>query len=255
MDGLRDVQFSLLEILKDVDCVCRRNNIKYFLDSGTLLGAIRHKGFIPWDDDVDIAMVRDDFDKFIEVVVNELGEKYHIDFPVTDRKWIKIRDKNSFMKRKDGSVEGIFFDIFPFDYYSENKIKKGLIETAAKVKKRDKSSISRIINVPQRAFTKTLRKVNEDLYNKYLNFLVYKTTKKSSVIGYSKDMRLWQNYLNVKDVFPLIEIEFEGYLFYAPNNYHVLLKNLYGENYMELPKVEDRITHGVEFLKYKGGNQ
>ena len=73
---VRDVQDSLLDILIDVDKICRENNIKYILEGGTALGAIRHKGFIPWDDDLDIAMMRDEYNKFIKVLEKKLPDKY-----------------------------------------------------------------------------------------------------------------------------------------------------------------------------------
>lgn len=78
MHTLQDVQRVNLKLLVEVDRVCRKLGISYFLDSGTLLGAVRHHGFIPWDDDIDIAMKRDDFEKFVQAAPNELGEDYRL---------------------------------------------------------------------------------------------------------------------------------------------------------------------------------
>ena len=70
--GLRDAQLIMKGILKDIAVICDKHHIKYFLDAGTLIGAVRHKGFIPWDDDIDIGMLREDYEKFLKVVEKEL---------------------------------------------------------------------------------------------------------------------------------------------------------------------------------------
>lgn len=247
MKELRKVQLALLEMLKDVDKLCKKNNIKYFLDSGTLLGAVRHKGFIPWDDDIDIGMLREDFDLFIKIVEEELKEKYIIDKPDENLRFIKIRSKSLKMKRPNGKIEGIFFDIFPFDFYSENAVKRLLIETSAKMKKEASPSI-KLINYPQRLIFKIVKSISKESYINLLYKLVYETTNKSELIGYGKDLRAWENYIKYDDVFPLKSLKFEDKEFYVPKNYETMLISLYGENYMELPKEKDRVVHAVEFI-------
>lgn len=251
MKELRKVQLALLEMLKDVDKICKKNNIKYFLDSGTLLGAVRHKGFIPWDDDIDIGMLRKDFDLFMEIVEEEFKGKYIIDKPNENLRFIKIRSKSLKMKRKNGKIEGIFFDIFPFDFYSENPAKRLLIETSAKMKKEASPSV-KLINYPQRLIFKLTKSISKKSYINLLQKLVYETTKESDLIGYGKDLRPWEIYIKYDDMFPLKKLKFEDNEFYVPKNYEVILRNLYGENYMELPDEKDKVVHAMEFINEQG---
>jgi len=94
---LKKLQLTGFDILKEIDRICQKHNIKYFLMYGTLLGAVRHSGFIPWDDDVDIGMIQEDYIKFIEIAPFELGEKYQLDCDKTNKKYylpfVKVRNK------------------------------------------------------------------------------------------------------------------------------------------------------------------
>ena len=113
-----------LDMLYKVQQICDKYNIKYWVDGGTLLGAVRHKGFIPWDDDIDIMMLRDDYDKFIKVAQTELSDPYFLQTDWTDNVFYchaKIRRSDTTcVLEKDLSAkfefnQGIFIDIFPFD--------------------------------------------------------------------------------------------------------------------------------------------
>ena len=75
---LRRLQLTILDILKDIDSICKENNIEYYIAYGTALGAVRHGGFIPWDDDIDICMTREAYDRFLEVMPNAMPEKYDL---------------------------------------------------------------------------------------------------------------------------------------------------------------------------------
>lgn len=97
MHKMTNVQHIELEILKKIDEVCKKHNINYWLDSGTLLGAVRHQGFIPWDDDIDIGMLREDYEKFLKVAQKDLGDDYFLQTRSTDKNYplvfAKVRKK------------------------------------------------------------------------------------------------------------------------------------------------------------------
>lgn len=120
---LRKLQLAELEILNEFVRVCEKWSLRYYLVGGTLLGAVRHKGFIPWDDDIDVAMPREDYDKFATVCREELGPDYFYQSPETDLHYFltyaKIRRNGTevYEKRFKNAAfhKGIFIDIFPLD--------------------------------------------------------------------------------------------------------------------------------------------
>lgn len=132
---VRDVQLVLLEMLKDIDKICKKHDIPYYLTGGSCLGAVRHDGFIPWDDDADIGMMYDDYVRFIEVLKKELNpSEYYFQCFDTHKEYnvcipaMKIRKRNTYLKEvntllrnrcKDG--DGLFIDVFLVDYISERK--------------------------------------------------------------------------------------------------------------------------------------
>lgn len=123
-------ELEIFEVFRDI---CERHDLKYFADSGTLLGAIRHSGFIPWDDDMDVAMLREDYDKFIEFAKDELQEPYFLQIPRSDDDYFyghaKIRKNNTTAIRyiqypeKYKHHQGVFVDIFPLDNIPDNGFK------------------------------------------------------------------------------------------------------------------------------------
>lgn len=126
---MNKLQKEQLEIVMEVDRICKKHKINYLMDAGTMLGAVRHKGFIPWDDDLDICMLRKDYDKFSEIVDKELDGKYFYQTNKTDKNFgfffAKIRKNNTLyleeMAINNKSHSGIFIDIFPIDNNSDNK--------------------------------------------------------------------------------------------------------------------------------------
>lgn len=127
-----DVQRVLLSMLKDVDAVCKKHDIPYFLNGGSALGAYRHQGFIPWDDDVDIAMLDSDYKRFLAVVVDELKDNYVVHAYGLKRCYnvlipaMKIRKKgtyvqeaNTLLKNKCSDSDGLFIDVFIYSYVNK----------------------------------------------------------------------------------------------------------------------------------------
>ena len=131
--GLRDAQIIMAGILKDVHEFVKNMDIKYFLDAGTLIGAVRHKGFIPWDDDIDIGMLREDYEKFLKIAKDELPEHLFLQTFENDLDYdiyqvpCKIRYNNTLyleeeIVENENMHNGLFIDIFPYDSLPKNKI-------------------------------------------------------------------------------------------------------------------------------------
>lgn len=262
---LRKAQLVMLRLLKEIDHLCERNGIRYFLISGSLLGAVRHKGFIPWDDDLDIAMMREDYDKFIEVCKTQLPENLFLQTRKTDKYYkvyhvpCKIRDTSSLLieegQEKSKACQGIYIDIFPFDKHSceDNRVKSDLklwnkfIFLQRYTKKQAKNRIHGFIlwGVKQAAIL---------CLQGY--FAIAKKRIAYNEEHYKEDFKItpgfdlfWSltNVFDKEDVFPLVKLGFEDGEFPVPRDYHKVLSMIYG-NYMELPPVEKRMAHAIKLV-------
>lgn len=135
-ENLRKLQLTQLEILKVIDVFCKENNIKYSLYAGSLLGAVRHKGFIPWDDDLDICMARNEYNRFIRQWLEHSPKGYLLQNKETEpgftQSFTKIRkDHTTFLQEMDKKGKyhsGIFVDVFPIDRMPDEGIKKKIFD-------------------------------------------------------------------------------------------------------------------------------
>ncbi len=261
---LKKLQGVLLELLKEFDRICRKHNIIYSVDGGTLLGAVRHKGFIPWDDDADVIMNRSQYERFISVLDMELDRErfYFQDINRTKGyRWGygKLRRKDSLFLREGQEhmpySQGIFLDIFVCDFVPEFYPMRCICNFNSFVLRKafyspvgmqNTKGISHIIysllsRIPEHVLKREYRRY---IYHRnrressMVKCITYQA--KNAVFGYK---RKWYE--------EVIEMEFSGYSFLASKDYKEYLEFMYG-NYMEIPGEADRQTHPVSRLKFPG---
>ncbi|MCK5812264.1 MAG: LicD family protein [Clostridiales bacterium] len=267
-EQLKKTQVIELRALRILDDICNRNNIEYWLGGGTVLGAHRHGGFIPWDDDIDVVMNRLDYEKFLVIAQNELPHDLYIQCYLTDEKYrynARIRDAYSSCKTEyemsDKSHKGLYIDIFPFDFY---KVKSNQIKLFSRIATTCFSDVRKIRDVKLDSIN-NFKPIIKTLYilarlpslifsDKFMVklFQLYKkmiTTTKHTAVFYKGPECCFDKFRIVKyeHVFPLSKIEFEGYLFFCPNNLDEYLKALYGD-YMTLPS-KTEISNSGHFLE------
>jgi len=248
---LRQAQLIMLDMLIEFDAICKKHSLKYWLDSGTLLGAVRHKGFIPWDDDIDLSMPVEDYRKFKEIAQDELSDKIFFQTKETDPNfkfdYMKLRSNRASIVefheegRYVGYHQGVFVDIFPMLTLPNTEFHRAFYEDAFKLI-RDVSAIS--LHTPNgkehpRVRQALLEAVNEmhEGWDKENIKVIYS--------GKMPDVAAW---FDIDEMFPLSTIEFEGFKFFAPKNPRHYLGEIYSFNYMELPSLDKRTTHALEIM-------
>ena len=256
-EDLRQAQKIMLYIMKRIHAVCVEHNIKYWLDYGTLLGAIRHDGFIPWDDDMDICMMREDYEKFCKIAPTALGEEFFWQTKDTDPAFwpemgkVRLND-TVWLERGWAAVpllnKGFFVDIFPIDPFPESKLKAICLTKKIKLYNTlllykinhlcTPKKIKKLITIVFSAFT-----IKKCLINylgktvKKLNSLSGKTTMVSKIFDTS--VSNWTN----RDVLDKVVLKkFEDTEFFIPEKYDTRLKQIFGD-YMKLPPEDKRYGH------------
>ena len=250
----------MLKLLRILDAICNEYNLQYWLSSGTLLGCIRHKGFIPWDDDIDVEMPRYDYEKFIAIAQNILPEDVFLQTRDTDKNYplffAKLRDKYSTYEEENiiniNCHKGIFIDIFPVDYTNHPKLQRVFkVLTHGTCYSKLKPYEVFIQNIFGRYIKSFISRTSFPLYT-ILNRLLTTEYIKAKYVSYGMEFHEIKYF--PKDLFfPLKKGVFEGYMFNIPNKSNAILELLYGE-YMKLPPIEDRIPHNIGVFPFKPCN-
>ena len=254
---IREIQQMELGIMEYIHEICQKIGVKYFLAYGSLIGAVRHKGFIPWDDDMDICMLREDYEKLQDYLISNPDERYEVMSYKNNLNYVypfmKVQDNQTYLLEEDVRIDsnmGIYVDIFPVDGYEDDSVFKDKMTRL--IKKRQLScytfkgitntksllnSLIRYISVIIFYFTNTnkyIRGIDELAQSRkvgdyeLVDYLIYKDMNKP----------VWKReWLN-----QTITGVFEGKEFMIPKNYHEILTSDYGD-YTQLPPVELRFSH------------
>lgn len=243
-----------LAILDEVDKFCRDNGITYFLTFGTLIGAVRHKGFIPWDDDIDIAMPRPDYERFVNNFNRQSNASYYkvIDWlssPNYGLPFAKVHDSRTVMheylyKQDDF---GVYIDVFPIDGIERDKRQIPRVSRLVKLLNTKKAVLGR---------GRALWKDCVIGCGKFLllpiskKFLIRRIEQIATSVDYdsAKEVACAVSFYSEKDIVRKVAVDktidctFEGKTYKIPEGYDEYLSNIYGD-YMKLPPVEKRVTH------------
>ena len=255
------------ELLLELDKVCKKHNLKYFADSGTLLGAVRHKGFIPWDDDIDVVMLREDYDKLINEYSNEFKGKFFLQSAYSDvgyfRGHAQLRNsETTAILRSEGNNvqfnQGIFLDIFPLDFVSKYRIINSLNRKFLNIKLKKfrilyckEKSNSRIKELIKKIIRKTTNTNNYE--KKYRRFekkcksIPFKSNCLDKVSFYTS-MKQYK-YMPLSAYEETIWLDFDDIKIAAPKDYDIILKKMYGKNYMK--PIHSNTTHGDVYFNTK----
>lgn len=254
-EEIKKLEFN---ILLEFDQLCQENNIIYYLCGGTLLGAIRHKGFIPWDDDIDVMLSRDEYNKLIDVLKKKDDRRKYraIHLNNSNFPFLKVFDLDTKIESvfpDESDMNHVWIDVFPIDglpddakkverlYRGIKKLRLALSTSSYKFEKTKNAfrTVGKILMYP------LLKIIGPQRWGKWLDRMAqaYKFDEceyiGGTVWGYGPQERLKK-----EEWLEAVNVEFEGKIFKAPRNWEEYLSNLYG-NYMELPPKEARINHSI----------
>lgn len=266
--SIREMQEIELNILKKVHSFCIENGIKYYLTYGTLIGAIRHDGFIPWDDDIDIIMLRDQYDRFLRLFpekADEMGlflaSPYSSDhyYP---HEYSKVCDSSTILIERMSKIDsnlGVYIDVFPLDNVPDGKIQSRIFHLKTRLFRRllnaantnlSTDDYTKHYNASKQVMIKLLHAVPiRWTFNRYEKMVhQYKCKKSRYVMQLESD----SGAIHEKNWFnKTILHKFEDGEFCIPEQYDPFLRHLYGD-YMKLPPADQQIPHHVIDVWMKG---
>ncbi len=270
MDEMARVKEKSLNLLLEIDRICEKEQIKYYIYAGTLLGAVRHKGFIPWDDDIDVVMFRSDYSRFLKACDLYLQKDHYFlqtieSDPLTSNPWAKLHDRHTaFISgvRRAGTAEGINVDIFPIDNAPNNhwmrKMRGNRIDRLNFIYQYRFQQHFKRAGKKMRIFQTVIGWIppwNEQKYKeRYDTYLQKYNRLDTKYVVYLSNRKYARKVVPREWFGDGVRLQFEGYWFPAPVAYQKVLESLYGPDYMRLPPEEERKTvHGTKLVDTECG--
>ena len=254
---IREIQQMELGIMEYIHEICQKIGVKYFLAYGSLIGAVRHKGFIPWDDDMDICMLREDYEKLQDYLIANPDERYEVMSYKNNLNYVypfmKVQDNHTYLLEEDVRIDsnmGIYVDIFPVDGYENDANFKNKMTKL--IKKRQLSCYT------FKGITNTKSVLNSLI--RYISVIIFYFTNTNKYVAQIEELAKSRKVSDYEEVDYLIYKDmnkpvwrrewleqvttgtFEGKKFTIPKKYHEILTSDYGD-YMQLPPVEQRVSH------------
>ena len=269
MSDIKIIQDKILFILKEFISICEENNLTYYALGGTLLGAVRHKGFIPWDDDIDIGMPREDYEKFKKVAPDLLPSNYKFlneDTPGYKKAFSVIRDDSTKIimnYSKEELVESLWIDVFPLDGMPSNKLKKKIhsfryLYTRMMVQL---SQFNSLVNQKKENRPLTEKVIigfaNAVNIEKIISFTWAQKKYLKTIKKYSFNEAFAGNYTGaykLREIVPSdyfgqpVLLQFEDLKLSCPHKFREYLTAIYGADYMQLPPEEKRVLHHYKII-------
>lgn len=275
-EDLQKLHKVLLEMYADIQRVCHKYGIKPILGGGSALGAVRHKGFIPWDDDLDVVMSREDYKKFKKAFDKELSENYYLYAPNTPTGgrtcFPRIVKKNTTLMDIRGYnaeyYNGIWIDINLIENVPENKLLRKITALRADAIRVVAASVhwyEQRSKYSDQYYAGSISYKCKLLIGRMMSFRSYKKWydiydryvgrfRKSTMVTIPSGRNYYMKEMHKREVFfPPRKVKFENLEVYIPNDYDKYLRALYGDNYMELPPEEKRERHKVMYFDAERG--
>ena len=255
-DEIKDLELGVMDYIHNL---CEKENINYSLAYGTLLGAVRHKGYIPWDDDIDISLKRDEYDKLYQAVLRDNDPIYKVASWENDARYpypfYRVYDARTVYENNyiENDIDlGICVDVFPFDYYADVNKEMVKLDTYRRLSVYTLYGIhsknAGLKNIVRYLLVLVFRLTRVKTWNKKMNLLSMQANDNDS-IDYLMENKRTSTKFEKTLLDKVMDSPFEDRIYKIPEASHQILSAIYGDDFMEIPPVEKRVKHD-DFVAY-----